>query len=111
LSLETGVVHLVTEIPGMRPTMQPAMYTVGKQKMLMAGAQGVPKVAEDADTQAEPLFSYTTGFSTSWNNHLLVWYFSSNSTLTLNRMTRSVVKFGNNPPLPIYPLTVGYTRH
>lgn len=110
MQLETGMVHLVTEIPGMRPTMQPAMYLVGKQKMLMAGAQGVPKVAEDADTPADPLFSYTTGFSTNWNNHLLVWYFSSNSAATLNRMTHSMVKFGNNPAIPIYPLQVGYTR-
>ena len=108
--LQTGMVQLVTKVPGMRPTMQPAMYLVGKQKMLMAGAQGVPKVAEDPNAPAEPLFSYLTAFSTSWNNHLLVWYFSSNSAATLNRMTRSMVKFGNTPALAIYPLQVGYTR-
>ncbi len=110
LDLETGMVQLVTKVPGMRPTMQPAMYLVGKQRMLMAGSQGVPKVAEDAGEAADPLFSYITGFSTNWNNHLLVWYFSSNSAATLNRMTHSMVRFGSNPPLAIYPLQVGYTR-
>jgi hypothetical protein len=104
----TGVVELVIKVPGMHATMQPNLYTIGNQKIHVAAAQGLPKVEEDPNAPADPLLSYTMGFSTMWNNHLLVWYFSSNSAATLNRMTRSTVKFGKDKPAPLYPLKIGY---
>lgn len=45
--------------------------------------------------------------STNWNNHLLVWYFSSNSIDTLNRITKTTVRFGNDKAAPLYPLVIG----
>jgi hypothetical protein len=108
--LQTGMLTLLAKVPGMHAMMQPSMYLVGKQKMHMAAAQGLPKVETDSGSSVDPLFSYTMGFTTSWNNHLLVWYLSSNSFLTLNRMTKSVVRFGNQKPDVLYPMTVGYQK-
>ena len=106
--LQTSMVAIVTQVPGMHAMMQPALYTVGNQKVHVAAAQGLPNVQEDPNAPADPLLSYTMAFSTSWNNHLLVWYFSSNSSATLNRITKSTVKFGKAKEAPLYPVQIGY---
>ncbi len=103
--LQTNMAELVNKVPGMHPILQPAWYNVGWQKVHVAAAQGQPHAK--ADTPAGPLQLFTMGFSTSWNNHLLVWYFSSNSTETLNRMTKSTVRFGRAAAAPLYPVTIG----
>ena len=104
--LLTRMAEVVDKTPGMSPITPPSWYNVARQKVHMAAAQGHPQ----ADGQPSPFTLFTMGLSTNWNNHLLVWYFSSNSAATLNRMTHSMVRFGSNPPLAIYPLQVGYTR-
>ncbi len=63
----------------------------------MAAAQGQPGGAERV---------YTMGISTSWNNHLLVWFFSSNNIEQLNRITKSTIRFGRNTAAPLYPLVI-----
>ena len=105
----TEMLALLPKVPGMHATLQPTMYLVGKQKIYMAGAQGLPKFTVDPDVPIDPLLTYTMGFATNWNNHLLVWYLSANNAGTLNRMTKSVVKFGVEQAAILYPLPVRYT--
>jgi hypothetical protein len=108
--------EVVNKVPGMKPIAQPAWYTVGWQKVHMAAAQGRPQA--QAQTQAQTvdpsnthlsgeLQLYTMGLSTNWNNHLLVWYFSSNSIDTLNRITKTTVRFGRAQAAPLYPVPMG----
>jgi hypothetical protein len=106
--------EVVNKVPGMKPIAQPAWYTVGWQKVHMAAAQGRPQAQIQAQTvdPANPHLSgelqlYTMGLSTNWNNHLLVWYFSSNSIDTLNRITKTTVRFGRAQAAPLYPLPMG----
>jgi hypothetical protein len=47
------------------------------------------------------------GLSTNWNSHLLVWYFSSNSIDTLNRLTKTTVRFGRAQAAPLCPVPIG----
>jgi hypothetical protein len=47
------------------------------------------------------------GLSTNWNSHLLVWYFSSNNIDTLNRITKTTVRFGRAEAAPLYPVPMG----
>lgn len=103
------MLSLLPKVPGMHAVLKPTMYLVGKQKVYMAGAQGVPKFSLDPDMPIDPLLTYTMGFATSWNNRLLVWYLSSNNAKTMDRMTKSIVKFGSEAPAVLYPLPVGYT--
>ena len=49
--------------------------------------------------------------STNWNNHLLVWYFSANSIDTLNRITKTTVRFGRAQAAPLYPVAIGNANH
>ncbi len=105
----TEMLSLLPKVPGMHATLQPTMYLVGKQKIYMAGAQGLPKFTVDPDVPIDPLLTYTMGFATNWNKHLLVWYFSANNAGTLNRMTKSVIRFGSEPPAVLYLLPVRYT--
>ena len=65
-----------------------------------------PKTSH-SNAGAAPSQLYTMGLSTNWNNHLLVWYFTSNSIDTLNRITKTTVRFGNDKAAPLYPLTIG----
>jgi len=109
--LQTGMVDLVSKVPGMHSMMQPSIYKAGNQMMHVAAAQGLPRISEDVNATADPLLSFTMGFSTSWNNHLLVWYFSSNSAMTLNRMTKSTVRFGREKAATLYPVTIRYAGH
>lgn len=104
----TEMLSLLPKVPGMHATLQPTMYLVGRQKIYMAGAQGLPKFTVDPDVPVDPLLTYTMGFATDWNSHLLVWYLSANNAGTLNRMTKSVIKFGSEPPAVLYPLPVRY---
>jgi hypothetical protein len=104
--LQTGMAEVGSKVPGMHRMMAPASYTVGSQFVHVAAAQGQPLVGPDAKTWG-PLQIFTMGFSTNWNQHLLVWYFASNNTTMLNRMTKSTVKFGKAKPAPLYPVTIG----
>jgi hypothetical protein len=94
--------EIVNKVPGMKSIAQPATYTIGWQKIHMAAAQGQPQTTNSASSQL-----YTMGLSTNWNSHLLVWYFSSNSIDTLNRITKTTVRFGRDQAAPLYPLTIG----
>jgi hypothetical protein len=107
-TLLNDMAEIVTKVPGMRPIAQPSTYTIGWQKVHMAAAQGQPQAREQ--TQDAPAASsqlYTMGISTNWNSHLLVWYFTSNSIDTLNRITKTTVRFGRDQAAPLYPLTIG----
>ena len=108
-NLLSDMAEPVNKAPGMKSNTQPATYTIGWQKVRMASAQGHPQSqASPADPQLSgQLPLYTMGISTNWNNHLLVWYFSSNSVDTLNRITKTTVRFGRDQAAPLYPLTIG----
>jgi len=101
-TLLNDMAEIVTKVPGMRPVAQSSTYTVGWQKVHMAAAQGLCQVDAAAPSQL-----YTLGLSTNWNSHLLVWYFTSNSAETLDRITKTAVRFGNDKAAPLYPLTIG----
>jgi hypothetical protein len=103
-TLLNDMAEIVTKVPGMRPTAQPSTYTIGWQKVHMAAAQGQPQTQ---DAPPVPSQLYTMGISTNWNSHLLVWYFSSNSIDTLNRITKTTVRFGRDQAAPLYPLSIG----
>jgi hypothetical protein len=101
-TLLNDMAELVNKLSGMKSIAQPATYTIGWQKVHMAAAQGQTQTPNVAPS---PL--YTMGLSTNWNSHLLVWYFSSNSIDTLNRITKTTVRFGRDQAAPLYPLTIG----
>ncbi len=102
-NLLADMAEIVNRIPGMKSNAQPATYTIGWQKVHMAAAQGQPQ----GQPQTPNSQLYTMGISTNWNSHLLVWYFSSNSVDTLNRITKTAVRFGRDQAAPLYPLTIG----
>jgi hypothetical protein len=104
VTLLNEMAEIVNKFPGMKSIAQPATYTIGWQKVHMAAAQGQPQ-AQASDTTPSQL--YTMGLSTNWNSHLLVWYFSSNNIDTLNRITKTTVRFGRDQAAPLYPLTIG----
>jgi hypothetical protein len=101
-NLLADMAEVVNKVPGMKSIAQPATYTIGWQKVHMAAAQGQPQTSNLAQSQL-----YTMGLSTNWSSHLLVWYFSSDSIDTLNRITKTTVRFGRNQAAPLYPLTIG----
>jgi hypothetical protein len=101
-NLLSDMAEIVNKVPGMKSIAQPATYTIGWQKVHMAAAQGQPQT-----TNSTPSQLYTMGLSTNWNSHLLVWYFSSNNIDTLNRITKTTVRFGRDQAAPLYPLTIG----
>jgi hypothetical protein len=101
-TLLADMAEIVNKVPGMKSIVPPATYTIGWQKIHMAAAQGQPQTLKSTPSQL-----YTMGLSTNWNNHLLVWYFSSNSIDTLNRITKTTVRFGRDQAAPLYPLTIG----
>jgi hypothetical protein len=101
-TLLDDMAEIVNKVPGMKPIAQPATYTIGWQKVHMAAAQGQPQTPNPMPAQV-----YTMGISTNWNSHLLVWYFSSNSIDTLNRITKTTIRFGRDQAAPLYPLTIG----
>jgi hypothetical protein len=103
-TLLNDMAEVVTKVPGMRPTTQPSTYTIGWQKVHMAAAQGQPNTQ---DPPPAPSQLYTMGIATNWNSHLLVWYFTSNNIDTLNRITKTTVRFGRDQAAPLYPLTIG----
>jgi len=108
-TLVADMAEIVTKIPGMKPIVQPAWYNIGWQKVHMAAAQGQPPSQPDPANPQAPaaLPVYTLGLSTNWNNHLLVWYFSSNNIDTLNRITKTTVRFGRAEAAPLYPVPMG----
>ncbi len=106
--LQAGMAGIVYRLQGMHPMMTPAAYNVGAQMVHVAAAQGQPQAGVADAQSARALRIFTMGFGTSWNNHLLVWYFASNSTPILNRITKSTVQFGKAKPAPLYPVTIGY---
>jgi hypothetical protein len=103
-TLLNEMAEIVNKVPGMKSIAQPTTYTIGWQKIHMAAAQGQPP-AQTPNSAAAQL--YTMGLSTNWNSHLLVWYFSSNSIDTLNRITKTTVRFGRDQAAPLYPLSIG----
>jgi len=103
-TLLNDMAEVVNKFPGMKSIAQPATYTIGLQKVHMAAAQGQPQTQEPLAAQSQ---LYTMGISTNWNSHLLVWYFTSNSIETLNRITKTTVRFGRDQAAPLYPLTIG----
>jgi hypothetical protein len=106
-NLLADMAEIVNKVPGVKPIAQPSWYTIGYQKVHMAAAQGQPQ-PDSADPQpVAPFQLYTMGLSTNWNSHLLVWYFSSNSIDTLNRLTKTTVRFGRAQAAPLYPLAIG----
>jgi hypothetical protein len=111
-TLLNDMAEIVTKVPGMRPTAQPSTYTIGWQKVHMAAAQGQPQTQDQTHDQTQapspaPSQLYTMGISTNWHSHLLVWYFTSNNIDTLNRITKTTVRFGRDQAAPLYPLTIG----
>jgi hypothetical protein len=98
-TLLNDMAEIVNKAPGMKSIAQPSTYTIGWQKVHMAAGQGQPNSSSSQ--------LYTMGLSTNWNSHLLVWYFSSNSIDTLNRITKTTVRFGRDQAAPLYPLTIG----
>jgi hypothetical protein len=107
-TLLPDLAELVTKVPGMKSIVQPAWYNVGWQKIHMAAAQGQPLPSDSANSQSTNLSQlYTMGLSTNWNSHLLVWYFSSNNIDTLNRITKTTVRFGRAQAAPLYPNPMG----
>jgi hypothetical protein len=97
------VAEIVNRLPylDMKPMAKPATYTIGLQKVHMAAAQG------HYQTAPAPAPLYAMGISTNWNSHLLVWYFGSNNVDTLNRITKTTVRFGRDQAAPLYPLSIG----
>jgi hypothetical protein len=106
-NLLAGMAEIVTKVPGMKPIAQPSWYTIGWQKVHMAAAQGQPQPDPENPQPVGPFQLYTMGLSTNWNSHLLVWYFSSNSIDTLNRITKTTVRFGRAEAAPLYPVPMG----
>jgi hypothetical protein len=108
-TLLSDLAEIVIKVPGMKSIAQPSWYTVGSQKVHMAASQGQAQPTQPADpanpTAPQPL--YAMGISTNWNSHLLVWYFSSNNIDTLNRITKTTVRFGRAEAAPLYPLPMG----
>lgn len=102
-SLLADMSDLVTNLPGMRPISPSTWYTVGTgtQKVHMAAAQGQP-----GGDPLSHLRLFTMSISTNWNNHLLVWFFSSNSIDELDRITKTTVRFGRAQAAPLYPLPI-----
>jgi hypothetical protein len=103
-TLLNDMAEIVNKVPGMKSITQPVTYTIGWQKVHMAAAQRQPQTQ---DPPPVPSQLYTMGISTNWNSHLLVWYFSSNSIDTLNRITKTTVRFGRDQAAPLYPLSIG----
>ncbi|CAN5613884.1 hypothetical protein BH10ACI4_BH10ACI4_33150 [soil metagenome] len=93
--LLANLAEIVNKTGGMTSIAPPAWYNVGWQKVHMAAAQGTP--------DSTPQRLYTMGFSTGWNSHLLVWFFTSTDIQTLNRITKSTVRFGRSAAAPLYP--------
>ena len=99
--------------PGMNTLAQPTPYTIGRQRVVMAAAQGHPPQAPgpgaDAVQPATPsaFTLFTMAVATTWNNHLLVWFLTSNQIATLDQLSKSTVRFGREAAAPLYPLTLG----
>jgi hypothetical protein len=106
-NLLANMAEIVTKVPGMKSIAQPTWYNVGWQKVHMAAAQGQPQSEAGTFQPSGPLQLFTMGLSTNWNNHLLVWYFSSNNIDTLNRITKTAVRFGRAQAAPLYPVPIG----
>ncbi len=100
-SLLSDMAEIVNKVPGMTSIAKPSTYTIGYQAVHMVAAQGRPQTSDAAGAGQ----LYTMGISTNWNSHLLVWYFSSSSIDTLNRITKTTVRFGRAQAAPLYPVT------
>jgi hypothetical protein len=97
-NLLNDMAELVNKEPNMKVIAKPSTYTIGWQKVHMAAAQQQPQPS---------IPFYFMGISTNWNSHLLVWYFSATSIDTLNRVTKTTVRFGRDQAAPLSPLTIG----
>jgi hypothetical protein len=109
-TLLADMAEIVDKVPGMKSIAAPSTYTIGWQKVHMAAAQGFPQGQPQPQPQPSgPQQLFTMGISTNWDSHLFVWYFSSNSIDTLNRITKTTVRFGRNQAAPLYPVAIGTT--
>jgi hypothetical protein len=107
-NLLSDMAEIVNKVPGMTSIAKPSNYTIGYQNVHMAAAQGQPQTEATSGPQPPDRFQlFTMGISTNWNSHLLVWYFSSNSIDTLNRITKTTVRFGRAQAASLYPVTIG----
>lgn len=98
----TRLAEVVEKTPRMSRIIEPASYNVDRQRVHIAAAQGHLK----SDGETSPFTIFTMGLSTSWNNHLLVWFFTSNNISMLDNITKSTVAFGRQSPAVLYPLHV-----
>lgn len=110
-NLLADMAEIVTRVPGMKSIAPPSSYTIGYQKVHMAAGQGQPHPDPPDPQPVAPFQLYTMGLSTNWNSHLLVWYFSSNSIDTLNRITKTTVRFGRAQAAPLYPVPISNASH
>ena len=112
-SLLAEMAELVNKISGMKSIAPPSTYTIGWQKVHMAAAQGQPQTQSASSTAKSPVRQqlFTMGISTNWHSHLLIWYLSSNNIDTLNRITKTTVRFGRAQAAPLYPIVIGTAGH
>ncbi len=98
----TRMAEVVEKTPRMSRIIEPTWYKVDRQRVHIAAAQGHLKL----EGETSPFTIFTMGLSTNWNNHLLVWYFTSNNINMLDTITKSTVAFGRQSPAVLYPLHV-----
>ena len=106
-TLLADMAEIVDKIPGMTSIVPPSTYTISWQRVHMAAAQGQPKADPDNSQVSSPGQLFTMAIATNWSSHLLVWYFSSNNIDTLNRITKTTVRFGRAQAAPLYPVVIG----
>ncbi len=98
----TRMAEVVEKTPRMSRIIEPTSYSVERQRVHIAAAQGHLK----SEGETSPFTIFTMGLSTNWNSHLLVWFFTSNNINMLDTITKSTVAFGRQSPAVLYPLHV-----
>ncbi len=98
----TRMAEVVEKTPRVSRILQPTSYNVNRQRVHIAAAQGQLK----SEGETSPFTIFTMGLSTNWNNHLLVWYFTSNNINMLDTVTKSTVAFGRQAPAVLYPVHI-----
>lgn len=98
----TRMAEVVEKTPRMSRIIEPTSYNVDRQRVHIAAAQGHLK----SEGETSPFTIFTMGLSTNWNNHLLVWYLTSNNISMLDKITKSTVAFGRQSAGALYPLHI-----
>jgi hypothetical protein len=99
----SGIALGFVSAPGLQKMPAPWWYELGKQKIHMNSSAG--RVLLPGGRRTAPIFIMS--MATSWQGHLLAWVFTSNDTKTFNEITKSLVRFGNNPWSPMFAPNVG----